>query len=163
MQSYLLLVEIVFGCHQMADRIQIDKLNKGFCQLLRFFGSCLNSCCSTMIETIFLVLFTADQSKPEQYGILTRALIRTYSSTMRCLYIILGILNYSSAANAEPSPVYSISSQFEAVNAFQEHYNDLYDYTEILVDPSGEWSYKEVAQKKRSISTKHHKSRFQTR
>ncbi len=66
---------------------------------------------------------------------------------MRCLYIILGILNYSIAAHAQPSPLYSISSEFEAVNAFLEHYNDLYDYTEILVDPSGEWSYKEVLKK----------------
>jgi hypothetical protein len=50
-------------------------------------------------------------------------------------------------ADAQSPPVYRIASDFEGINAEQERYNDLYKYTQVMEDPTGEWTYEDVLAK----------------
>lgn len=49
--------------------------------------------------------------------------------------------------SAQPVQVYELKTTFEAVNSEGEGYNDLYTYTQLLVDPTEAWVYEEVLQK----------------
>lgn len=48
---------------------------------------------------------------------------------------------------AQPAQVYELSGTFETVNLEGEDYNDLYQYTQVLVDNSEAWTYEEVLSK----------------
>lgn len=50
-------------------------------------------------------------------------------------------------AAAQPTQIYELSSTFEAVNLEGEDYNDLYQFTQVLVDDSEAWTYEEVLSK----------------
>lgn len=66
---------------------------------------------------------------------------------MKDLKLLMLLLGLTGMLTGQSSSVYTISSQFEGTNYEQERYNDLYDYTEILIDPTGEWTYEEVIKK----------------
>ena len=66
---------------------------------------------------------------------------------MKTFAILYHLIFFSSILAAQQPLTYPVSYSFEGVNDFQERYNDLYTYTQILVDPTGEWSYKEVLKK----------------
>ncbi|PHN02168.1 histidine kinase [Flavilitoribacter nigricans] len=66
---------------------------------------------------------------------------------MKNIAILPVLLCLTKLLSAQTSPVYRISFEFAEVNAEQEPYNDLYDYTEILLDPTGAWGYEEVLQR----------------
>ncbi|WP_170110653.1 histidine kinase [Flavilitoribacter nigricans] len=40
--------------------------------------------------------------------------------------------------------VYPLAYPFDSLNSEQERYNDLYTYTQVLVDPTGEWTYEDI-------------------
>lgn len=62
-----------------------------------------------------------------RFGILTLALV------------------YSTALLAAQSPlVYRLTSDFEDINAEGERYRDLYEYTLVLEDPTGQWNYTDI-------------------
>lgn len=66
---------------------------------------------------------------------------------MKDLTLLLLLFFYTGLSKAESTPVYPITSEFEATNSEQERYNDLYNYTQILADPTGTWTYEEMLHK----------------
>lgn len=72
----------------------------------------------------------------------------------RVIYILSFIVCHLSLF-AQSGSVYQISSHFADINTEQERYNDLYDYLQILVDPTGNWTYTDVLKKKDQFTTNH--------
>lgn len=67
---------------------------------------------------------------------------------MQSINIILVLICFSGTlAAAQSLPVYRVLSKFEGVNEMQERYNDLYAYTRILEDPTGEWTFRDILTK----------------
>lgn len=63
---------------------------------------------------------------------------------MRTGFLLL-IFTLVPALSAAQSPLlYRIASNFEGINAGRERFNDLYEYTQVLEDPTGEWTYKDI-------------------
>lgn len=59
------------------------------------------------------------------------------------LFFICSLLQVRAQAFA----TYEIGTTFESVNSEGEGFNDLYTYTQLLVDPTEAWTYEEVLQK----------------
>ncbi|MCB0628511.1 MAG: histidine kinase [Saprospiraceae bacterium] len=66
---------------------------------------------------------------------------------MKGITIIIVFITGAGSMIAQNPPLYDLSSQFDSVNTEQERYNDLYQYAQILEDPSGEWSYEDVVRR----------------
>lgn len=66
---------------------------------------------------------------------------------MKNLTLLLLLLFCTGWLLAQSSPVYSIRYDFEATNAEGERYRDLYEYTQVLEDPSGNWTYQDMLSK----------------
>ena len=61
--------------------------------------------------------------------------------------ITLSLLVCQIILTAQTGRIYPVSTNFAGINYEQERYNDLYDYTQILIDPTGKWTYEEVVKK----------------
>ncbi|WP_170110654.1 histidine kinase [Flavilitoribacter nigricans] len=63
---------------------------------------------------------------------------------MKIQNLLFLLLSFAGQLSGQSAPVYPITSEFAGTNYEQERYNDLYDYTEILIDPTGEWTYEDA-------------------
>lgn len=66
---------------------------------------------------------------------------------MKHYFSIFLLLFFFLPGKADTTSAYHLRADFEAVNSEGEGYNDLYTYTQILVDPTGSWTYEEVLSK----------------
>lgn len=63
---------------------------------------------------------------------------------MRATMIVWVMILSTIFLSAQAPPVYEVAAEFEAVNAEQESYTDLYDYTRIIVDRDSSWNYLDI-------------------
>lgn len=66
---------------------------------------------------------------------------------MKHYFSIFLLLFFFLPGKADTTSAYHLRADFEAVNSEGEGYNDLYTYTQILVDPTESWTYEEVLSK----------------
>lgn len=70
---------------------------------------------------------------------------------MRTGFLTLVFVYAAALLTAQSPPVYRIASDFEATNVAGEPYRDLYEYTQVLEDPTGQWSYADILEKEKAF------------
>ncbi|WP_170110607.1 histidine kinase [Flavilitoribacter nigricans] len=70
---------------------------------------------------------------------------------MRTGILIIALTFRITFVIAQSSPVYRLTVNFEGLKAEREHANDLYQYTRVLEDPNGQWTYRDILTKEHAF------------
>jgi sensor histidine kinase YesM len=63
---------------------------------------------------------------------------------MKGISILITLILFAGSLMGQSPLVYNVYIPFDSINTEQEHYNDLYQYTRVLEDPTGMWTYEEI-------------------